>query len=239
MMKLSKYLHIKNYINFVMNKIYDGCKISYSQAGEDILIELASKMLKINQPTYIDIGANDPKTKNNTYLFYKKGSSGVCIEPNPFIFNKIRQIRPRDICLNVGIGNEAKKEASYFMLTSGALNTFSEEDANDHVRSGNYGNQKIEKILKIPLENINDIISKYLGDQVDILSLDTEGFDLQILKSLNIDKYRPKIICAETSKYVNNEIEKNEDIISYVTSKNYKIFADTFINTIFIDKNIK
>jgi hypothetical protein len=54
-------------------------KVSYSQCGEDILIDFVFKQLKIENPSYLDIGAHHPFHLNNTYYFYKNGSSGVNI----------------------------------------------------------------------------------------------------------------------------------------------------------------
>lgn len=230
-----KYLNPINYWQYFLRLIRDGGKISYSQCGEDLIINLAISNLKIEQPNYIDIGANDPVIRNNTYFFYKNGSSGVCIEPNPEIFKKIKKIRARDTALQIGVGSQ-QKEAEYFVLTSGALNTFSRKTAEDTVTNKNYGNQKIEKVLKIQTTDINSLIEKYTPKGLDILSIDTEGYDLDILKSLNFEKYRPKIICVESLKYEGVRMVKDEDIINFLIKNNYLLFGDTYINSIFVDK---
>jgi glycosyltransferase involved in cell wall biosynthesis len=68
---------------YLRNKKYSWKpKISYSQCGEDIIIDFLLTWLKIKNPTYLDIGANDPVKLSNTYYFYKKGSRGVLIEPD-------------------------------------------------------------------------------------------------------------------------------------------------------------
>ncbi|MEK7062990.1 MAG: FkbM family methyltransferase [Patescibacteria group bacterium] len=187
----------------------------------------------------MDIGANDPIVRNNTYLFYKNGSRGICIEPNPNIYTKLKKIRPHDICLNIGIGDKSIDNVPYYMLTSGALNTFSKEEAENHTAKENYGKQKIESIINLPLKNINSIIDEYLSNSVDILSIDTEGFDLKIISSLNFKKCRPKVICVETARYEGNKIEKTINLIEFLKEKNYLVFGDTFINSIFVDRSLK
>ena len=59
-------------------------KISYSQLGEDLIIEFVFNGIGINKINYLDIGAHHPIEINNTYLFYLKGSYGVLIEPDPY-----------------------------------------------------------------------------------------------------------------------------------------------------------
>ena len=58
----------------------------YSQFGEDIIIAYLFYYLKINKLLYLDIGANHPRYISNTFYFYERGGSGVCIEPNPMLW---------------------------------------------------------------------------------------------------------------------------------------------------------
>ena len=61
-------------------KVY---QLSFSQCGEDLLIDYVFKLRGIAQPSYIDIGANDPFYLNNTAIFYLRGCRGINIEANP------------------------------------------------------------------------------------------------------------------------------------------------------------
>jgi len=86
----------------------------------------------------------------------------------------------------------------------------------------------------MPLIGINEIIEKNFDRQPDFISLDVEGLDLAILKSLDYSRFSPKVICVETLLYDENQIEsKNNEIIYFLTSKGYSIYADTHVNTIF------
>ncbi|HIL70794.1 MAG TPA: FkbM family methyltransferase, partial [Verrucomicrobia bacterium] len=58
-------------------------KQSYSQCGEDLLIQFIFKTMKRSDLRYLDIGAHDPVKFNNTFGLYRAGHRGVCIEPNP------------------------------------------------------------------------------------------------------------------------------------------------------------
>src|SRR3954453_21218777 len=76
---------------------------SFSQQGEDLIVESICGFLKIENPTYLDIGAADPIVSSNTYLFYRKGCRGVLVEPNPAFCRELRRVRPKDTVLNIGI----------------------------------------------------------------------------------------------------------------------------------------
>src|SRR5689334_18987985 len=56
---------------------------SYSQCGEDIIIDHVFRLRGIPSPSYIDIGANHPYFINNTAMFYERGCRGINIEANP------------------------------------------------------------------------------------------------------------------------------------------------------------
>ena len=64
---------------------------SYAQCAEDLIIRFAFDQMGIRKPVYLDIGAHDPIFLSNTYLFYKKGSRGVCVEPNPMLCKILRK----------------------------------------------------------------------------------------------------------------------------------------------------
>lgn len=208
---------------------------SFSQSGEDLILKFAFWCLKIEKPTYLDIGAHHAYYLSNTALFYSEGCNGVLIEPDPQLFSEIQTLRNRDICLNIGIGTGNEGYADFYIMTSRTLNTFSKEEAE---RYAQYSQQKIESVIKIPLVNVNKVIEKYFTNSPNLVSLDTEGFDLTILHSFDFNKYRPEIFCIETITYTEDKTEKKiNTIIDFMESVGYMIYADTYINTIFIDKN--
>lgn len=214
-------------------------KISYSQTGEDLIIDHLMRDLKIENPQYLDIGANHPIVLSNTYIFYKRGCRGVCIEPDPKLIAQLMKVRPLDQCLNIGIGldNRIKNKAKFFIMTSNVLNTFSEERANSYVNDGCYGEQEIKEIIEIELVPINEIIKRYFNPHPNIISLDVEGWELDILNTLDFKIYRPDVFCIETASFTENKVfEKNMEIISYMRSQGYLLYADTFLNSIFVEK---
>lgn len=231
------------FVEKVIRKIFSGylypySKISYSQNGEDLIIKDLFARTGIHKPTYLDVGANDPFYINNTYLLYTKGSKGVCIEPNPKLHKKLKRNRPKDICIHAGIAFDEQSEADFYMFPDNAsgLGTFSKEEAAFWETTGNavVGKHKVAAIIKTPLLTINSLMEKYFSPHPNLLSLDVEGLDLAILKTIDFKRFQPEVICVETLGYSENDKEtKNRDIISYLESNGYFIYADTYINTIF------
>lgn len=208
-------------------------QITYSQSGEDILISFIFDTLQIKTRRYLDIGTNDPIHLNNTYLFYSQGYSGICVEPDPNLFSQIKKLRSRDKIIQAGIGDR-KKKLPFFLMDPHTLNTFSEKEAATYQKY--YPWSSVREVADIKLIPINDVLKKYFKDGIDFLSIDTEGLDQEIIESINFKKYRPLTICVETAVYKNQKtLSKNKKIINFLKRQGYFVYADTFVNSIFVD----
>ena len=235
----------KRFIHKFVNKfIIPQSQLSYSQFGEDLILSQLFYRLDIKHPTYLDIGANEPKFISNTYYFYQRGSNGVLIEPNPYLYNKLKKQRPNDIVVNCGLGFSEDKEADFYIFPNYAngLNTFSKTEADHWQHIGMKGTGKIplEKVIKMPLKTIQSILDDYFSNtHLNFISLDVEGLDLDILKGIPFNKYKPDVICVETLKYDDKQqTYKDSIIIDYMLSNDYLVYADTRVNTIFCKREI-
>jgi FkbM family methyltransferase len=201
--------------------------VSYSQMGEDlVLFHLLKDAMKISRPTYLDIGAADPIAGNNTYLLHWADGHGVLVEPNPLYQEALKMHRPHDIVVQAGIGVSDAKEADYYVFKDAPmLNTFSPDDV--EWRRKKAGHEVIEKVLKMPLITINELIEKYLGKAPDLLSIDIEQMDLPVLRTLDFSKYRPAVIIAESSP--------TGRIPDFLQSQGYELRAASMYNVIFAD----
>lgn len=204
-----------------------GARISFSQYGEDLIIRDILKKLNVDDICYIDIGAHHPFFGNNTYLFYKSGGRGILVEPNAEICEVIKIKRPKDICINAGVGKE-DGEADFYEFKQSTRNTFSKIDAEkQEKRTGDKAEIKTKKII-----SLNSIVNQYFKDKtVSLVSIDAEGLDFDILSRFDFSK-RPKVFCIES----NEEDEKVENLMK---ENNYKCVAKIFQNLIFVDNNLK
>ncbi len=206
---------------------------SFSQQGEDIVIyHLLHDLMKIKTPTYVDIGAADPVEANNTFLLYWTGGHGVLVEPNPMYVERLKRRRPGDVVVQAGVGVTDAKQADYYVIRGKpTLNTFSAEEA-DRLRAS-MGKDAVETIMKMPLININELIATTLGKAPDLLSIDIEGMDLDILRTLDFATYRPGAIVAETIRMGSNDV--NTEMLEFLESKGYVVRGGSVINTVFAD----
>lgn len=200
---------------------------SYSQFNEDLLVDLLFLFKK--KGLYLDIGANDPKINSNTKRFYDRGWSGINVEPGPNIFEKLNASRPRDVNLNIGIGPAKGSLTFYQVVGDPTLSSFKEDVAEKMAKKFGLN------ISGIPIEvmTLVDIFELYVkGRQVDFISIDTEGLDLEVLQSNDWNRFRPSIVIAEID---NNYLK----IVGFMQQCNYLMVYNNYHNGIFIDSLTK
>jgi FkbM family methyltransferase len=204
---------------------------SYAQSGEDVIVASLFDYLRIEKPTYLDIGAYLPIFANNTYLFYQQGSRGVLVEPNIDLIRGLRSKRPGDTVLNVGVGLTGEGQSDYYCMSLAQWNTFDKDEAERRVTKTG-GQVKIEKVVPMPLVPINRIMAEF--GTPDFLSIDIESLDLAVLKTLDFDRFRPKVICTETLIALTLQMET--ETTKFMESKGYEVRGMTAANTIYIDR---
>lgn len=204
---------------------------SYSQEGEDLILQRIFGSKKSG--FYVDIGSFHPIRFSNTYLFYKKGWRGITIDARPNSSKLFRKIRPRDISLEFPV-SDIETNMTYYMFNEPALNGFSKELTNTRLKETSY-----TLIQEIPLQTrkLSSILDEYLPRDIiiDFMSIDVEGFDINVLVSNNWDKYKPEFILTED---LHSDIANiyNSPISRFLASHGYHFYAKT-VNTLFYKRN--
>lgn len=177
------YTKIKNRL---IQKICRNGRLSFAQSGEDMI--LAAIFCNEKKGFYIDVGANNPFIQSNTYYFYRNGWNGINIDALPESMKAFRRYRKRDINIECAI-NDTEDTLDYYLFSPSFYNTLSNENIDEIKKIADFIGVKKVKTYKL-----SDILDKYKISSIEFMSVDVEGFDLNVLKSNNWNKYRPKII---------------------------------------------
>jgi FkbM family methyltransferase len=237
--EISNALKMYGWVDFkarALRRMFDWLipQVSYSQAGEDIIIDMLFMGVGISRPSYLELGTNHPKMGNNTYKFYRKGARGVLVEAAPSLIPTIRRTRPLDKVLNIGVGEQSGNSLRFYEFDCSGINTFDEREAK--IRSDN--GHKVKQVTTIPILSVNDILASHCPRTPDFLSIDIEGLDLAVLKSLDWEKYPIPVVCVETCLFSNTHIRgQDKEIPAYMESIGYFAYGNTYINTIFVRKS--
>jgi hypothetical protein len=200
---------------------------SFSQEGEDIIIDVLLNYKE--KGFYVDFGALHPMRFSNTMHFYSRGWNGVNVDAMPGSMQLFDKIRPRDINVEAGIYGEGGQELIFWKFEEPALSTFDAEAAERLIKSGW---KLLDKIL-INTYSPMQILDKYVGanQEIDFIDIDIEGFDEQIINSIDWKKYRPIIVSTE--KKYSDKIEPNQILID----NGYNMVAFTGRTAIYKLKN--
>jgi len=203
---------------------------SYSQYGEDLVVEYYANCFK--NAKFIDIGAYHPFRFSNTYKLYKKGWSGVNLEPNMKYSHLFAKHRKRDCNLFFGISNK-KQELNYYKYDEPLLNTF--DPLMVQFIKQSYGLDFIskDKIRLITFDDVEKMIS-FSFSEVQYINIDAEGYDFLILKSFNFSKYLPKIISIESIDEFKKGSYKQIDITEFLKSYDYKLKSRSVLTNIYV-----
>jgi FkbM family methyltransferase len=187
---------------------------------------------------FIDIGANNGVTVSNTLIFEQMGWNGICVEPLPDKFLSLRENRKCD-CYNVAIAEHSQSDQTFINargpnndtigcnMLSGLESSMTEK----HKQLINEIGGNMEYIT-VQTMTFNDLMSNYPAiTYIDLLSIDVEGGELNVLKSINFDKFSFGIIIVENNEEVpgNGEILKN-----FMNNKGYKVLLYLEYDIIFV-----
>lgn len=163
--------------------------ISYAQNFEDVMLHRVFRDQK--DGFYIDVGAMDPMIESVTKFFYDQGWSGINIEPNEYFYSKLLQARPRDINLNLAVGEREGCRPLYVFEQYG-ISTFDESNRDRFVAKGYEAQTKNTRITTLAA-----ICQDYVRRPIDFLKVDCEGWEEFALRGADWERFRPIVLIVE------------------------------------------
>jgi FkbM family methyltransferase len=180
---------------------------------------------------FIEAGANDGYTQSNTYYLEKKlGWGGLLIEGIPELFQKCRETRPGSRVVHCALVSPDFADATVRMhfanlmsVVDGAMKTAEAQQA--HIEDG-LDVQHLDRsyTVDVPARTLESVLDETpRPPEIDFFSLDVEGHELDVLKGLNVDKYRPKYILVEARFFedVNAFLAKRYDLVEQLSHHDY------------------
>ena len=192
---------------------------SYGGSGEDIFI--SKFFLNLKKGFYVDVGALHPINGSLTYLLYQKGWNGINIDmmqENLKLFNIFRK---RDINLDVAVSSSKGSIKAYLFEVGSGVNTNQLKIAKKWRNKFNR-NFMIREVKKNTLNNI--LIDNKVVKNFEFLNIDVEGHEFDVLKGLNLKKYRPKLISIEIHVLKTKEIFRT-NVFKYLSKNNYELVS--------------
>lgn len=192
----------------------------------------------------LQVGANDGKNNDPVFKYFNSyGWKGLLIEPQVDVFeNGLKKTyvhRPDLILENVALGTTEGSLPFYRIAISKArwatgLSSFDLKSLKSHIDSGYVGRKALEEgvsvphdknkmieTIHVPTVRVDTLLKKYSIKKVDVLCVDTEGYDFEILKLFNFSEIKPDIILYESKNLKDSDYIASKDLL---TKNGYKLF---------------
>jgi FkbM family methyltransferase len=205
---------------------------SFAQAAEDIILPYMARLhAGITEPgTYVDVGCNSPVRLSNTFNLYLDGWRGINIDANKELVAECRRVRKQDVSITAAV-SDGVRTAIFHKGKQDAVSTIDETRLVEWKKHFEFAD---EDRVEVVTRTLNSILEEhFLPDtRIDLLTIDVEGHDLQVLKGLDFETYRPRMIIIEMHHF-----DKIEDtpIYKFLTAKNYVLMYFAVLNAYFVD----
>lgn len=210
-------------------------KVSFAQQGEDLVLRrILFRMLKVPldyKGFYLDIGAYHPEKDSITRFLYDEEWRGICVDISENTINLFREERPRDRLVCAAAGESKGELTAYFLPGVISVQNTCDVATAEKMRSKGY--ELSER--RVPVLTANEIMQLNAPEEdgIDFLNIDVEGFEISVLRGLDFDKYKPRVVALEIHSGSVDCALKTE-VAEYLANKGYKCVACCVITYFFV-----
>jgi Methyltransferase FkbM domain len=199
-------------------------KVDFTQFGEQ---EIIRQLIPQESGTFLDIGAGRPISGNNTFFLYKKGWSGILVDPIRANCISSRLVRRRDLCINAIVGKT--ESTRFFEFFPYEYSTTSTQVAGKVPKEFDY----VELISEYEIEGLSaaSLFMKLPKNTFVFLNIDTEGSDYDVLESLDLRVNQPNLICIEEWDFESGSTTKVNELLF---QHGYKLMARAGLSTFYM-----
>lgn len=203
----------------------------HSQFEQDKFLE-ENVFKKYKYGVFVDVGAHDGLQLNNTVFFEKKYSwRGYNIEPIKDVYDSLVKNRPECTNINCAVSDKDGNEEfilnkGYTEMISGLKKTFDprhEQRLNNELKR--FGGSS--EVINVQTKRFDTLCAEYNIKYINYLSIDVEGSEFSVIKSIDFDKVFIDVIGFE-----NNYEDVSIPIVEYLLNKDFSILiksSDVFM----------
>ena len=192
----------------------------YSQCGQDNYLE-ENVFKGYKNGVFVDVGAHDGVSINNTLYFEQNHNwTGINIEPIKSVFDNLIINRPTSVNYNCAVcNNDGETEficnKGYSEMISGIRHTFDPRHLNrlnNEIRTMG----STAELITVKTKKLETIFDENNVLHINYLSIDVEGAEFEVIKSINFDK-----VFIDVIEFENNFDDVSIPIVDYLENKNY------------------
>ncbi|HXB58497.1 MAG TPA: FkbM family methyltransferase [Candidatus Acidoferrales bacterium] len=185
-----------------------GNSMTFSQFGEDQLVWkfFGEKVSGF----FVDVGANEPDELSQSLLLENKGWNGILVEPQSDCCVRLREKRPRSRVFQVACGAPEQRGKAMLQLS-----------LQESKLATGQGNLPKDGYEEVEVMTLDDILAQSPHPQLDFVSIDVEGLELQVLRGFDILKHRPRLMIIE------DNLPNRLKVHAYIKKHGYRLVKRT------------
>lgn len=200
---------------------------SFSQFGEDAIVR--TQFRGRNEGIYVDVGAYHPTLYSNTYALYRRGWSGIAVDPNGAMRPLFRLFRPRDSFVCAAVDAEPA-DRLYRSYVDGAYNTFSDEQAKVLAARSILP----RSTSSLPVRPLRELLAPFELKRIDFMNIDVEGMDEAVLESHDWN-IRPRVLAVEIHGF-DPDAPQESGTYRFLREKGYALIGIAGLTVLFKDQ---
>jgi len=181
---------------------------------------------------YVDVGCNRPMRFSNTFNLYLRGWRGLNIDANRELVAECASVKKEDICVFAAV-SDGEREVTFYKAKNDCVSTLDEAQLVEWRERFDFSDAVEETVRTRTLTSVLDEHWP-AGRPIDLLTIDVEGHDLQVLRGLDLTKYRPKIVLIEM---LDLDGLYDSDVYHILDARGYKLEFFAALNAYFVDRN--
>lgn len=222
---------LRFYLSDLVRAILDPySRVSYAQWGEDIALRF---LLGRRPGFYVEVGANHPQYFSNVFDLYRRGWHGISIEANESFVRSHRRIRPRDR-FECAVVSNVEQETVFTEFEESLVSSL--DPSFIDLMKDSFG-RKIRRQRQVTTRTLTSILDAAQCPAVfELLSIDVEGHDFEVLSSLDLTRYRPRIVVIEMHDFSVGEAASHP-LCAHMRKHGYGLVGHLATNTYFRDES--
>ncbi len=175
------------------------CKLAFNGLDDKL-----ARHLDFKNGVFLEAGANDGLAQSNSYYLERiKGWRGILVEPVPSLFEACRRARPRAICVNAALVPGDYSETTVQLQTAGLMTMVAASSGNTHYSSGHiekglaHEGLRESQSVEAEAKTLDEVIRTSGFEKIDFMSLDLEGYEVEALRGLSLERYGPDWMLLE------------------------------------------
>lgn len=196
----------------------------WGETGEDAVV---ASLLPELKGSYIDVGASHPIFGNNTYFSYRRGWTGIAIEPIPDYGPLWKIFRRRDQLIRAVVAKQVNP-ITFQIFDNPLLSTSNKKISDFHKNRGLRSEEVIVETLRL-----SELLPETLSSKDPfLLNIDVEGNELDVLETVDFINQRPRVIMIETWQFP--WVERSKALVYLESECEYKLIAYTGLTAILV-----